>query len=294
MSLKISCKASDNDKHEWDITFLLYHKGKLYSAADDGKIKVWSQDLKKLAEIEAHPCSVFCLAANDETLFSCSNDGTIKLWELDTLKEKETLVKSSDTEYWRVAYSDGCLFSGDDKGDISIYKSNKLYGQVNIAEPIKDLAVYKGFVFTVKDLDLVVTEIKSAGEKIQFETKTSFMGRAPVTLIGENLFAFATREGKEIQLHENNVQSRFKQVARITHGSDMIINALEGVIWNNQEQFFSGGWDKLLKRWIIKNNGPNNEGTLDVGLVIISLAGGEQNQMYVGCADGHIVRVDIA
>lgn len=54
------------------------------------------------------------------------------------------------------------------------------------------------------------------GEKIQYGTKTSFMGRAPVTLIGDKLFAFATREGKEIQLHENSVESGFKQVARIT------------------------------------------------------------------------------
>lgn len=42
------------------------------------------------------------------------------------------------------------------------------------------------------------------------------MGRTPVTLIGDKLFAFATREGKEIQLHENSVESGFKQVARIT------------------------------------------------------------------------------
>lgn len=40
MPLKVACRASDTDKHEWDVTFLLFHKGKLYSASDDGKIKV--------------------------------------------------------------------------------------------------------------------------------------------------------------------------------------------------------------------------------------------------------------
>ncbi|KAL1491460.1 hypothetical protein ABEB36_012057 [Hypothenemus hampei] len=293
MPLKVACRASDNDKHEWDITFLLFHKGKLYSAADDGKIKMWSQDLLKVAEVEAHPCSVYCLAANEETLFSCSNDGSIKLWDLDTLKAKEVLVQTNEVEFWRVAYSAGCLFSGDDKGNINVYKNKKLYGQVNIAEPIKDMTIHGTLVFTVKDLDLVITEIKLEGEKIQYGTKNSFMGRAPVTLIGDNLFAFATREGKEIQLHENNIESGFKQVARITHGSDMIINALAGVKWDNQEQLFSGGWDRILKQWAIKNNCPNNEASVDIEIVITAIIGGDNRQVYVGGADGHLVRVDV-
>lgn len=40
MSLRIDCRADDPDKHEFDVNHLLFHKGKLYSAADDGKIKV--------------------------------------------------------------------------------------------------------------------------------------------------------------------------------------------------------------------------------------------------------------
>ncbi|XP_050304053.1 myosin heavy chain kinase D-like isoform X2 [Anthonomus grandis grandis] len=292
MSLKVSCRASDSDKHEWDITHLLFHKGKLYSAADDGKIKLWSKDLIKEAEAEAHPCSVFCLAANDDTLYSCSNDGTIKMWDLNTLKEKGILVQSSDVEYWRVGYSAGCLFAGDDKGNISVYKDNQLYGQVNIAEPIKDMVIHDTLVFTVKDLDLVITEIKLEGKNIKYGTKISFMGRAPVTLIGDKLFAFITREGKEIQLHEICVESGFKPVARMT-GSEMIINALSGTVWNDQQHLFSGGWDKMLKWWSIKNNGPTQEATCNVDLVITSIQSGDNGQVFVGGADGHILRIDV-
>lgn len=43
----------------------------------------------------------------------------------------------------------------------------------------------------------------------------AIMGRAPVALIGDDLFAFVTREGKEILLHENDMASGFKQVARV-------------------------------------------------------------------------------
>lgn len=83
-------------------------------------MQIWTNDLIKKAEVEAHPCSVYCLAANDDTLFSCSNEGTIKLWELDTLKAKETLVQTTEVEFWRVAYSQGCLFAGDDHGNVKL------------------------------------------------------------------------------------------------------------------------------------------------------------------------------
>lgn len=68
---------------------------------------------------------------------------------------------------------------------------------------------------------------------------------------------------------------------------------MAGVKWNDQEQFFSGGWDKLLKRWTIKNNCPTNEGSVDVDVVINAIVCGENGQIYVGGADGHLVRVDV-
>lgn len=40
MPLKVLTRADDSEKHEWDINCLLYTSGKLYSGADDGKIKV--------------------------------------------------------------------------------------------------------------------------------------------------------------------------------------------------------------------------------------------------------------
>lgn len=40
MTLTVACRALDADKHEKDVSTLLYHKGKLFSGGDDGKIKV--------------------------------------------------------------------------------------------------------------------------------------------------------------------------------------------------------------------------------------------------------------
>lgn len=41
------------------------------------------------------------------------------------------------------------------------------------------------------------------------------MGRAPVNLIGDDLFAFSNREGMDILIHENNSETNFKEVAVI-------------------------------------------------------------------------------
>ncbi|XP_023013231.1 uncharacterized protein [Leptinotarsa decemlineata] len=293
MPLRVGCRADDADKHEFDINFLLYHKGILYSAGDDGKVMAWAPDLKKLAEVQSNQCSVFCLAASDDTLYSCSNEGTIKSFELKTLKEKEVITKDDQAEYWRVSYSDGCLYSGDHEGYIKVWKDGKFYGSLNIAEPIKDMAVFKNLIFTVKDLDLVITDMKLEGEKLRYGTKNNFMGRAPVTTIGEKYFSFVSREGMDIILHENNSDSHFKALSKTQNAHEKIINALAGASWDNKDIIFSGGWDKQLKKWTIVDNNLKEGGSCDVEIVINAIAIGDKGELYVGGADGHIVRIEV-
>lgn len=47
MPLEIRAIVDESQKHEFDINQILYKDGKLYTAADDGKVKV-SQNHKKL------------------------------------------------------------------------------------------------------------------------------------------------------------------------------------------------------------------------------------------------------
>ena len=82
-------------------------------------LQVWSPDLKLENEIQAHESVVYHIAASDDTLYSCSNDGTIQAWSLDTLKHKKTLLTYTD-EVERIYFVDGKLYSGDDKGIVSL------------------------------------------------------------------------------------------------------------------------------------------------------------------------------
>ncbi|CAG9818404.1 unnamed protein product [Phaedon cochleariae] len=293
MPLRVGCRADDADKHEFDINFLLYHKGKLYSAGDDGKIMVWASDLKKIAEVQSNPCSVYCLAANEDTLFSCSNEGTIKSFELGTLKEKEELVRDTQMEFWRLSYSNGCLYSGDSEGNVKVWKDGQFYGSLNVAEAIKDMVVYKHLIFTVKDLDLIISDVKLDGEKLQFGTKNSFMGRAPVTIVGDKYFSFISREGMDILLHENNSDSHFKLVTKVQGAHEKIINALAGAKWQEKNLIFSGGWDKQLKRWNVEADEMKPDSSCDLEIVINAIAIGDQGEVYVGGGDGHLVRVEV-
>ncbi|KAL1491461.1 hypothetical protein ABEB36_012058 [Hypothenemus hampei] len=295
MTLTVACRASDADKHDKDVTALLFHKGKLYSGADGGKVKVWSEDLVKQGEVQAHTTPIFSIAASDDTLYTSSIDGSIKLFDLNTLQEKQALRQGENTEYWRVRYTNGHLYVGDNEGNVSVFKNNQFYGVVNVAEPVKDLQVIEPYVLTVQDSDLFITEFKLDGEKIQFATDSTIPGRAPVTLIGNSFFALIDRDGKEILLHSTDKQSGFKQLTKIVHGSEdnRVINALAGAQWAGDNLLFSGGWDKVLKKWkVLNSQGLSDEGSVNVDLVINAIATGQPSSVYAGGTDGHIVRVD--
>ncbi|XP_018579199.1 uncharacterized protein LOC108917198 [Anoplophora glabripennis] len=301
LHLHIGNKASDDEKHNMDVNVVLYHKGKIYTGGDDGKIKVWNTDVKKVAEVTAHPCSVFSLAGSDDYLYSCSNEGTIKTFDLNTLKEISTVVKDEKTEYWKLFYADGFLYSGDNLGNIVVWKHGKELGETNILEPIKDLAVSGKFLFTVKDSDMVVTELhldnvrldEEHKRQIQFGTRAVHMGRYPVALIGKKYAACADRDGKEIVIIENNEKTNFKQFTKIEGAHEMLVNAIAGCDYKGQTLLFSGGWDKKLKKFRFDEDIVKLDCTSEVGFVVNSIAIGGSGEIYAAGGEGNLLRIEI-
>ncbi|KAJ8952924.1 hypothetical protein NQ318_006541 [Aromia moschata] len=282
MGFRIGCRADDADKHASDVNCLVYKKGKLYSGGNDGKIKCWSNDLTKLAEVQAHDCPIYSVAASDDAIYSCSSDGAVKSFTLDNLSPKEKLIHEDHTEFWKLYHSQGCLYAGDDEGSIKVWKNNQFFGSLLTAEPIKDMAVSHHIVFTVKDSDVCITEVKVDGETLQFGVKKTYTGRAPLTLIGEKLFSFVNREGKDIIVHENNDASHFPEVTKVEGAHGMVINALAGTTWNDKPTLFSGGWDKKVKKWIVDGNTIKANGDLDLDLVVNAIAIGDQGRSILG------------
>ncbi|KRT80063.1 WD40 domain-containing protein [Oryctes borbonicus] len=285
MPVQVKARSNSGDQHSADVNTLVYNNGKLYSGADDGKIIIWDKDLNKLREIQAHPTTVYCIAFGNSTLYSCSNDGAVLSWDPDTL-ELRLKILQVENEMYRLAFSDGVLYSSDDQGNVRSHKDNVVKGLYALLEPLREVIVQNKCIYTVRDLDLVLTEIK--GEKT-FEIRATFSGRAPMCLIEDKL-CFSSRSGKDIIIHEK--LTPYKNVCEVKNAHDMVINALTGSSSNGDTFLFSGAWDKLVKRWKIENGACNLVDFCDTGEVINVMTNGDQGTVYIGCGDGSLARLD--
>ncbi|XP_022904447.2 E3 ubiquitin-protein ligase TRAF7 [Onthophagus taurus] len=288
MSFQIRTRADSADKHTADVNTLIYYKGKLYSGADDGKIMSWEEDLRKITEVKAHVTTVLCLAGSSDNLFSCSNDGNIKKWSLTDLQEQGTLFTQKDGEIYRLVATNGTLYSSDEQGVVRVHEGDVIKNIFNLLEPLREVIVLGNFLYTVRDLDLVITEMKDNGN---FQTAKSFNGRAPACLAGDYL-CFSSRGGKDIIIHENNPENEFKPVAEVKDAHTMIINSLVGVKTSSGAVLYSAGWDKIIKKWKIENGACTLVGSVDSEMVVNVLTNGEKGEIYAGGSDGHIIRVD--
>ncbi|RZC32155.1 hypothetical protein BDFB_008895 [Asbolus verrucosus] len=292
MPLHVTCRADDSDKHEFDVNNLIFHKGKLYSAADDGKIKTWTPDLKLLQEVQAHPCSVYCVTANDDTLYSCSNEGAVKSFDLETLQEKQTLIREDDTEFWRILHCNGVLYIGDDQGNVRLYKNEKFYGSINVAIPVKEMLVKDNLLFTSKDNDVIVTDLRLQGEKPQFGIKATIVGRGPLAVLDDKTI-FMNRDGKEIILSIIGEAQNIKELSKVVGAHEMIINASVATKWDGKPLLFTAGWDKVVKQWKIENDAVKPDGSYQVDFIVNAMVEGAKGQIYAAGSDGHLVRLEL-
>lgn len=73
----------------------------------------------------------------------------------------------------------------------------------------------------------------------------------------------------------------------------MIINAFCSVKTSDKLLLYSGGWDKVVKQWVVEGDSLKfvNECLMD--MCINSLMPGPKGEIYAGGSDGHIVRIDV-
>uniref|UniRef100_A0A1B6LR36 WD repeat-containing protein 55 homolog n=1 Tax=Graphocephala atropunctata TaxID=36148 RepID=A0A1B6LR36_9HEMI len=283
MAFSVSAKVSEEERHLSEVTCLLLHQNKLYSGADDGKVKVWSLDLKLIKEINAHPVNIYSLAASDTALYSCSNDGTVKAWSLDTMEQTSTLIDNPNNEIMRLYFTDGRLYSGDDKGNVMVWENDNKIGQYEVGEEVWDILVDGNFLFTVRNLDVSIIEMKPGGKHYTF--LQSINGRSPLQKAGSR-FCFMDRDGKTIHVHEISKESNFKAVTSI-QAHEMIVNTLCFV----DTTVFSGGYDKVVKRWDILTQ--QCTATAELETVINTLAATHPGSVYVGGAFGYMAKIDL-
>ncbi|RZF38235.1 zinc finger CCCH domain-containing protein 17 [Nilaparvata lugens] len=286
MSFKVIASVSEAERHLRDVVALAFHNGKLYTGADDGKIKIWSPDLKLISEFQAHSVNVYSLAVTDDTLYTCSNDGTIQAWNLSNNEPKKTLQNNPNIEVLRLHLANGKLYSGEDKGNVRVWENDEQVALYEMGEEIWDLLVHGDMLFTARNLDINITEMLPEKQN-QFTSRGAVEGRSPIRLAGDKI-CFMSRCGRNVLLHETTVESRFKQVAQMK-AHEMIVNAL-CVSEEPQLTIYSGGYDNTLKGWDAATQ--KCTGSLDLGVCINALCSGPKGEIYVASANGHMVRVE--
>lgn len=168
--------------------------------------------MKLVKEIAAHKDYVLALAVNSlDQLYSSSRDGTLQFFKNPEWKHNhpEVLLQTVLDDVTALCCVDEILYSGDDKGIVTKWYHNKVGCQYNILEEVKSISVENTNLYTARDSDAVITDIKPG--VMNYSTKATIPGRAPLVLFGplvdghKKYLAFITRDGKGITLVKNSV-----------------------------------------------------------------------------------------
>lgn len=149
-------------------------------------------------------------------IYSSSADGTIRSLAnpLQSDKVEELLKCSDDIESLFVDSKDN-LYSGDDKGIITMWVDRKIKFKFNLVEQMRSIAVQNNFIYSIRDNDLTITEVLEGSSTGRYITKASIPGKCPVTLCGSyanttnSHVTIVTRDGLGVVCIKNNSKEHF-------------------------------------------------------------------------------------
>ncbi|XP_063821748.1 uncharacterized protein LOC135071844 [Ostrinia nubilalis] len=257
--------------------------GKLYVGTEDGSVKTFDANLTPGVAWSAHGVQVFAIAAQGGKVYTASNDGGIKVWS-DQGNKVADLKTTGDGDICALRVFDKELYAGDEAGNVLVYENNEEKARYNVLEEVKDLWFSPPFLFTVRDLDVTVTEIKPDDSKSRFVTRHTMEGRAPLRVAGRRLLVLA-RGGNNLRLHDASVDTKFKQLHEVKV-SDMIVTSLSV----SGDYAWTGGWDGIMRRWKIGEDVLEPAGEINVGSCINGLIS-TNDGTYGVLAGGKIIRV---
>ncbi|XP_055523637.1 uncharacterized protein LOC129717628 [Wyeomyia smithii] len=284
--------AADADKHLSDITAIVYSQEHIFTSGGDGKVKMWTKDLSLKKEVAVHEAWIYAMVVDSlGRIYTSSCDGTICCLpdplQSDDIKE---LLKCSDEIESLFVDSKDNLWSGDDKGIVTMWVDHKIKFKFNLVEQVRSLAIQNNWIYSIRDNDLTITEVLEGSTTGRYITKASIPGKSPVALCGSscngvfNNVSIITRDGLGITFIKNNSKENFSVLWTKEKAHDMIINCILGA----DELLYTAGYDGVVKQWTGLEKDPKLAAEVNIGsgcLNALSL-GSDRTTVYVGGSDG--------
>uniref|UniRef100_A0A182NCV7 Zinc finger protein ZPR1 n=1 Tax=Anopheles dirus TaxID=7168 RepID=A0A182NCV7_9DIPT len=215
---------------------------------------VWSKDLRLVKELTPHEGYIYAMAIDSKgQLYTSGCDGTIKcLTSPLTGDECKELLKCNDEIECLFVDPKDNLYSGDDKGIITMWIDQRIKYKFNVVEQVRSMAIQNNIIYSIRDNDLTVTEIIEGSASGRFMTKASIPGRCPVRLCGGsteagvfNNVAILTRDGMGVTMIRNNKKEHYPVMWTKENAHSMIINAIVA-----QDDFlYTAGYGGVIKQW---------------------------------------------
>ncbi|KNC25086.1 hypothetical protein FF38_11903 [Lucilia cuprina] len=284
-------EKTSTEKHEGDALCVAFFNNQVFSGGADGKIKIWDSDLNLIKTVDAHESYIYALAINSKgKLYSSCCDGSVKFMQ-PPYDKVEDLFHCDDVI--QAMYCEGdILYTGDDKGVVTNWENDKMLFKFNLVEEVKGLAAEQDWIYTVRDLDVVISQVVS-GKSGKYNTKAVKPGKSPLCLLGpmtegrHKYVAFADRTGKGLTLIHNTAQEKFNVIWDATDCHELIINGICG----DEKYLYTGGYDNKVKGWSeLDEKKPKALGEVEVGSCVNALCSGANNTVYIASSDGLIRR----
>ncbi|KAK4315218.1 hypothetical protein Pmani_013546 [Petrolisthes manimaculis] len=239
--LEVVSRVTEEEQHKVDTEGLCVYGDRVFTCADDGKVKVFDHhNLKLVHEFQPHDYCVNDVLVVKDILFTCSVDSTIKMWDAKTCQAKGTT--GTHNESVRKLATDGTrLYAGDDGGEVRIYTlDGNAVATHSLVEEVWGLVAIDDLIYSVRDRGVTISQIK--GETSKSAVMASIEGRAPIAVVGDNLLV-ADAAGHSICVRDN-IKKSYKVKGELK-GHELIMTAMAG----HGQRVVSGGWDNLLKLW---------------------------------------------
>lgn len=234
----------------WTVNLL---GNKLVTSGRDKKIKIWSENGKKVDELTGHKNSILDLISMQEsTIVSCSRDMTIKVWIKNTNHKFEndiTIKNHQGTVLCLCKINNQEFLSGGADGIVNrlniegkLIWSNKAHQEwIWKIEKLND----QKYVTVSEDGSLIIWNINS-NNLVQ-----KWKGNIPINSLfikDEKNIYIGRLDGKIIHLYLNEKVNSIEKVKEtICH------NGIIWVIKSDEKYLFTGGEDNKVKIWMKEN-----------------------------------------